>query len=53
MGIDAGEKIEYAIMGRIHGELEDLPTLYFYDFVDFQHVSDSFRNIALKNIEVL
>ncbi|MDX2188839.1 MAG: hypothetical protein SFY32_03165 [Bacteroidota bacterium] len=53
VGIDAGTKLEYGLMSRIHQDLEDMPTLYFFDFVDFKNVSDKFNQIALKNIETL
>ncbi len=53
VGIDAGEKISMTILANIHSDLDDLPTLYFYDLVDFQNVRESFKNIALQNIEVL
>lgn len=53
VGIDAGEKLDLSIISNIHIDLEDLPTLYFYDLVDFQNVRDSFKNVALQNIEVL
>lgn len=51
VGIDAGEKLDISILANIHIDLEDLPTLYFYDLVDFQNIRESFKNVALKNIE--
>jgi predicted nucleotidyltransferase len=53
IGIDAGQKLPYHIMGKIHADLEEMPTLYFYDFIDFQTVNERFKSVALSNIEVL
>jgi len=53
VGIDVGRKLSMSEISRISFELEELPTLYFFDFVDFYSAQERFKNIALKNIELL
>ncbi|TAF73175.1 MAG: hypothetical protein EAZ53_13575 [Bacteroidetes bacterium] len=53
VGIDAGMPLERGMTFDIKDDLEDLPTLYFYDFVDFQTVSERFKSVALSNFEEL
>lgn len=53
VGIDTGFKLAKSIRAKIRLDLEDLPTLYFFDFVDFQNVEDYFKEVALTNIEAI
>jgi predicted nucleotidyltransferase len=53
VGIDIGKPIENRIISMIWNKLDDLPTLYTFDVIDFQMVEDRFKKVALKNIEVL
>ncbi len=53
VGIEGKEKIPLGVMGRIRSELENLPTLYSIDVVDFQSVSDKFYAFAKQNIEYI
>jgi predicted nucleotidyltransferase len=51
IGIEASEPIPLHIMGRIREEIEELPTLYTIQIVDFHRVSQQFRIIALEHVE--
>ena len=53
IGIDAGKPIEDNLLSRLWNKLDDLPTLYSFDVIDFQLVEERFKRVALKNIEVL
>lgn len=53
IGIDAGTSIPLAVLGRIKGDLENLPILQKLDIVDFGTVGADFKTIAIKNIEVI
>ncbi|MDX2190931.1 MAG: nucleotidyltransferase domain-containing protein [Bacteroidota bacterium] len=53
IGIDAGKPIEDNLISRLWNKLDDLPTLYSFDIVDFQLVEDRFKKVSLKNIEIL
>ena len=37
-------------MIEIKEEIENLPTLFSIDVVDFKNVSENFYNVAMKNI---
>lgn len=55
--IDIGIIPEFTIsdfrFAGIYADIENLPMLYSVDLVDFGKVEDSFRTVALKNIEIL
>lgn len=55
--IDVGINAERPLTNReetlIWVDLEDLPTLYKFDLVDFKKADDSFKKVALQNIEML
>jgi len=53
IGIDAGKKISAKVMIEIQEELDQLPTLLKFDWVDFYSVTDDFKQIALKQIEII
>ena len=53
IGIDAGKPIDGRIISKLWNKLDDLPTLYTFDVVDFQTVEERFKKVALKNIEIL
>ncbi len=52
VGIE-GPEIPVEIKFKIEEELENLPTLYKIDFVDFNNVDEEFKRIAKKNVEYL
>jgi uncharacterized protein len=53
VGVEAGEEVPGALMAEIKEKLDDLPIMQKIDFVDFKKVSDDFKEIALRNIEVI
>jgi predicted nucleotidyltransferase len=48
-----GPKIPSHIKLEIQEELENLPTLYKIDFVDFNEVDDDFKKVAKQFVEYL
>ncbi|MBI3786695.1 MAG: nucleotidyltransferase domain-containing protein [Ignavibacteriales bacterium] len=53
VGIEGPQEIPIKILGRIREEIENLPTLYKIEVVDFKSVSDEFREVALQHTEAL
>ena len=53
VGIQGPEPIPIEAKLKIEEDLENLPTLYTFDLVDFQKSSETFRKHAMKNIEYL
>lgn len=53
VGIDAKRQLTVREESLIWNDLEDLPTLYKFDLVDFAKVDSGFKKIALDNIEIL
>ncbi|MEW5692386.1 MAG: nucleotidyltransferase domain-containing protein [Candidatus Hydrogenedentota bacterium] len=51
IGIEGDEPIPASSKLEIIDELDNLPTLYRIDFIDFKVVSDKFKNEALKYSE--
>lgn len=51
VGIEGPEKIPAEIKLEIKEKIDNLPTLYKFDVVDFKEVSESFKKEALKHIE--
>lgn len=51
IGIEGPEKIPVERKLNIEEEIDNLPTLYKFDVVDFSKVSSSFKKQALKHIE--
>lgn len=51
VGIDAGRPLTSNEESLIWNALEDMPTLYKFDLVDFNKAEERFKNIALKKIE--
>ncbi|MGZ3874652.1 MAG: nucleotidyltransferase domain-containing protein [Mucilaginibacter sp.] len=52
--IDIGilaDEITSEQIARISAGIEELPTLYKIDLVNFNEVDESFKNIAFKNLE--
>ena len=50
VGILSDEIIPQIEMIEIKEEIENLPTLFSIDVVDFKNVSENFYNVAMKNI---
>lgn len=53
IGIEAPTEIAGNLMVEIQAELAELPILQKIDFVDFRTVSEGFRRVAQKQIEVI
>lgn len=53
VGIDAGRPLTLREQSQIWVDLDEMPTLYKFDLVDFCKVEDSFKSIASKKIEML
>lgn len=51
LGIEGPEDLEPELKFKIEEELDELPTLYKFDFVDFRKVSDGFRKEAMEHVE--
>lgn len=51
IGIKGPRTVSFEIITQIKEELENLPTLYKFDIVDFKDVSEKFKKIALEDIE--
>lgn len=53
IGIKGPKTVPFEVVVRIKEDIENLPTLYKFDVVDFKDVSEKFKKIALKNIEYI
>lgn len=53
LGIEGSTQIPYGTVGKIVEEIDDLPTLYKIEIVDFKKVSENFRKVALQYTEKL
>lgn len=53
IGIKGKKPVPSGILLDIQEELENLPTLYKIEIVDFAKVDEKFKKVALKNIEPL
>src|SRR5437868_4872653 len=53
VGILGPQPIPGAVMQQVRDELEKLRTLRVFDLVDFARVDESFKAIALQNVERL
>ena len=50
IGIEGPAPVPRDALNAIHEELEDAPTLYSIDVVDFARVPESFRRVARQRI---
>ncbi len=53
VGIEGQKAIPSAALLDIQDEVENLPTLYKIDIVDFCKVDETFKEVALQNIEMI
>ena len=53
VGILADDEISAIKLMKINNAIDELPMLYKIDLVDFKQVTDSFKAVALKNVEWL
>jgi predicted nucleotidyltransferase len=50
IGIEGPGPVPRAVLSRIHEEIEDAPTLYTIDIVDFTRVPEKFRRVARRRL---
>lgn len=53
VGIEGPEPVPTKMWFEISEEIEDIPTLYKIDMVDFAHVARKFREVAMQATEPL
>ncbi len=53
VGIEAERPLDNLEESLIWNDLQDLPTLYDFDLIDFKTADAQFKKIALKNFEIL
>jgi len=53
IGILGPEEVPGHVLQRIHGDLEELPTLHRFDVIDLRSTSDSFQRNALQGARPL
>lgn len=53
VGIEGPEPVPAAAMLDIQEEIENLPTLYKVEIVDFHHVAPIFKEVALQHTETI
>jgi len=53
IGIEGSREIPSELLVEISEELENLPTLYSFDVVDFRNASPGFKKEALKYAETI
>lgn len=53
VGIEGAEPIPARAWAEIEEEIENLPTLYKVEVVDFRHVAPKFREVAKQRTEAL
>ena len=53
IGILGSQEVPLQILGNIREKINNLPTLYSIDFVDFQRVPENFKQVALQFTEPL
>jgi predicted nucleotidyltransferase len=51
VGIRGCRKIPGSVMAEIKEDIDNLPTLYRFDVVDFGHAAPGFRSAAFRDIE--
>jgi predicted nucleotidyltransferase len=53
IGIEGKKEVPAEILAKIKEEVEELPTLYKIDIVDFKSVDKDFYKVAKKKIEII
>ncbi|MEW6007899.1 MAG: nucleotidyltransferase domain-containing protein [bacterium] len=53
IGIEGAKEVPIEIKFKIEEDIERLPTLYRFEFVDFKKVSNDFKKEALKFVEYI
>ncbi|MEW6102754.1 MAG: nucleotidyltransferase domain-containing protein [bacterium] len=53
IGIEGAKELPIDVKFKIEEDIERLPTLYRFEFVDFKRVSNDFKKEALKFVEYI
>jgi len=53
VGIEGPEPVLDSALARIREEIEELPTLYSIDVIDFALADDDFKQVAKEHIEII
>lgn len=53
VGFLADKQLESVVKWRIKERIDEIPTLYKIDFVDFGSVDEDFRKLAMQKTEVI
>lgn len=53
IGISGLNPLDSELLANIREDIDKLPTLYSFDIVDFNNVSENFKNVALQKIEYI
>ena len=53
VGIEGEIEVPRETMARIKADIENLPTLYRIDLVDFKRVAQDFREVAMEKTETI
>lgn len=53
IGIEGPRTVPIETMAEIKEKIDELPTLYHIDIVDFRSVADDFYEVAKQNIEMI
>ena len=53
IGIEGSKKLPWQAISNIKEDIENLPTLYKIDFIDFKSVNKQFYDFSIKNIETI
>ena len=53
VGIEGKEPIPWRVMADIEDDIENLPTLYKIEVVDFVRTAKKFREVALRHREII
>lgn len=53
IGIEGPKSVSPEVMFKIKEEIEEIPTLYSFDIVDFNIVSENFKQKAKKGVEYI
>ena len=53
VGVEGPDPVPMMVLSAIQEEIDDIPTLYKIDIVDFRHLTPKFREVALQYVESL
>ena len=53
VGFWASDALDNSVKWKIKERLDEIPTLYKIDFIDFGNVDERFRNLAMQKMEII